>query len=50
MAVRDLKMLGLKGFADIEHPPMPESTKRFLVTIRREADDPMGRVYCFNPL
>lgn len=50
MAARDLQMLGFTGFKDIDNPPKVDPARKFIVTIRRDQDDPMGKPYCFNPM
>ena len=48
IARRDLELFGFTSFEQIDDPPPVDPTRRFTVTITRDDDNPMGKVYCFN--
>lgn len=49
MAKRDLEYLGFTSFKQIQDPPKVDTSRRFEVTVSKDTDSPMGKVYCFSP-
>lgn len=49
IAKRDLEMLGFTSFEQIHNPPTVDPARRFIVTIARGDENPLGEVFTFNP-